>query len=135
MELLNRYNAKQYICLRNSSLACLPRRVPSRSPSCVSLDSEPALSLVSEAPGLQFVRGQDVKISSNFVSRLTLFVDILKDQWNIPMVCCCSGLKKGLIGVGGVGRGCVSGLISITHGFNVVKEDFTKINTLPTKSP
>lgn len=101
---------------------------PLAAQACISLASKLGLPLITEAPALQFLHGEDVKVSANFVSRLSLL--ILKDQWNISMVCCCSALMRGIDL-----EGVLYGLINITHWFNVVEKEFKKINTLPIKSP
>lgn len=64
--------------------------------ACISLASKLGLSLITEAPALQFLHAEDVKVSANLVSRLSLFVYILKDLWNIAVVCCCSALMRGI---------------------------------------
>lgn len=69
---------------------------PLAAQACISLASILELSLITEAPALQFLHVEDVKVSANFVSRLSLFVYILKDRQNIPMVCCCSVLMRGI---------------------------------------
>lgn len=46
------------------------------------------------------------------------------------MVCCCSGLMRGIDL-----EGVLYGLINITYWFNIAKGDFRKINTLPLKFP
>lgn len=103
---------------------------PLAAQGCTSLASKTELSLITEAPALPFLHGEDVKVSASFVSRLSLFMYILKDQWNIPMVCCCSVLMRGIDL-----EGFLYDLINVTRWFNVVKEDFKMINTLFIKSP
>lgn len=60
----------------------------------------------------------------------SLFVYILKDQWNIPVVSCCGSLIRRIDS-----EGFLYSLINITHWFKVVKEDFKKINAMRIKSP
>lgn len=53
--------------------------------------------LMPGSPALQFLYGECLKVSANFVSRLAaFFVYVLKEQQYVPVSCCCSSLMRGI---------------------------------------